>query len=263
MTGTGATEPPAPATSASSGQQRAVKVRDCLSSAMRLVSLVGFIVVLVGIFLGFCSKSDEFWKDLTINPGASGEAAVFKGLIFAFTCIMAFHFLRIYVTLELLEEPVSRLHLTFLVPLQRRWQRAVEQGIRVLVVGLVSLKLITALPTITAFAAYAFWVYFSLLLWDGFMIAIGRKRCRDTFVFSSLFGVVFFASLWVLMSKHQGTIYTAAVIYFSVITLFMLGALVYDFLRGAVPYRDFCRALWNDVVRPYYGSTCKDAACGE
>ncbi|HHT9122668.1 MAG TPA: hypothetical protein ACFYEF_07335 [Candidatus Wunengus sp. YC63] len=145
-----------------------------LSSAIKTFYFLVFFSAGVTFFFPFFTKISDFWNALPSKPNTRWDAIFFTVALVIFYIVIFFHFIRLYITLELLEDPTTDFHKIFIYPLGNK-ARFAEQIIRFLLILCVSFKIIDLfkhlLVTIEVntnpdLSKYILVLYVVLLLWD-------------------------------------------------------------------------------------------------
>ena len=146
-----------------------------LSSAFKIFYLAIFLNTAYKIFLDLNMHSDSLRKEILLE-----HSTILSVLLYIFPVVLFFHFMRIYFTMEELEDPTSLPHHIYIASLGKIG-RVIEQLVRLSVILLVSLKLTNIIIGTTHFNSlkslfyYLSFFYFSLLFWDIFITLYYQK----------------------------------------------------------------------------------------
>jgi hypothetical protein len=114
-----------------------LKDETSLASAVKLVYLAAFVITCSTLF-SFTFGLKDF-TDARRYEDAELYVHILNGALIITSVIAILHHIRIYLTVELVEDPTSRLHRATVAGLHPFWQ-AVEQAIRLIIIAFVGLK---------------------------------------------------------------------------------------------------------------------------
>ncbi len=180
-----------------------IKLHSSLSSAYKNVYLLVFAIAAAAIAYQLLRCKNALWE--VVQGGGTGSINyyTFVGALVVFCIAIFFHLMRIYVSMEQLEDPTTEEHRLYIKPL-RGWRTGVEQAVRILIIVIVSLKFVPVFNTIHRLAYYLVILYSSLLLWDVFIHFAGKLVWRDTFIGSSIVGLIVSITLtWMTIPEHS------------------------------------------------------------
>ena len=179
-------------------------IADRKPSVFRAVYFFLFVYTIISIF----SHSVTVFNAESIRSIAGqGNKQDWYYLLFAFGSVVAIHLMRIYVTLEMLEE--GEYFFLGWYDNMKGVRKTFEYLIRIGIVGIVSLKLIKQFSSIHGLAIYLSILYFLLLLWDIFWWLCEKRDFRDTFFISSSLGLSANIGLCILTSSKNAEIENA------------------------------------------------------
>ncbi len=151
-----------------------------LTSALKIVYLCFFVYTASTIFSAFVSHIPEIGESIKANTLPTLDGLIFIIVLFFLPVAVGLHFVRIYLTMEMLEDPTSPFHKKYLTRLSSD-AKFKEQLLRFSAIILVSFKLIEkicgfeVLNQLHGLCAYLVAFYFSLLLWDLWIYCCHKK----------------------------------------------------------------------------------------
>lgn len=201
------------------------------------------------------------------NKTASEEdKIVFLGLMLLMGIALVCHLLRMYITMEQLEDPFSQGYRNYIAALQDNQSSLTkEQYARMFVICVVSSK--TFLPRFTEFwqiGVFLLILYSSLLTWDVIMVRTKHFEWKKTYWLSSIGGLIgSFVMIGIGIAPH----YTksslllpgiAAVVY----VVLVIVTFVFEWRQtGRMRVFDHFKKLLKEFVAPYYGQFCAKEKC--
>lgn len=204
----------------------------------------------------------------------------FFWLPFVFFWVFLFHMLRLYVSLEQLEDPLTDLHQNYIRPLSSNRRRFFEQFLRFFVMVLVSLKgfeiifmgnqlhIITSFievhPRVVGLAEiflYLTALYSAMLLWDIFMKLWGGKKWNETFWEVSLVGFcISLYFMYVIASTDKAHVIPSSNLEFMrLLMVALIAATMFSLFRGKSvlkAIREVPASIAEVLEVPYYGRHC-------
>jgi len=179
-------------------------------------------------------------------------------ILFVFLVVVGLHLFRLYLTLECLEGKkmsFSDYYNTF-SPTALRW----EFGVRLILVFLISFKALnvvtaTPLPFLGVFApldanpslitvalGFLWFLYLFLFIWSMIALLWGKKGIRQSFLPSSLSGLVIASVAWITQESDQLFVWMVVTM-----VLFIVGLLIdliFDIIaNGYWRWRNLCKIL--------------------
>ena len=133
-----------------------------------------------------------------------------------------------------------------------------------LIIVTVSVKIFWVFYDISYVGRYLLVLYALLLIWDVLMIASGVQRMRETYFWSSIFGLVIALAMFAvgaLLPKGPAMRMPPVLVGTAFVFLILLGFIL-DFRdrRRMTEWDHFVRML-REFVRPYYGNFCTYKDC--
>jgi hypothetical protein len=222
------------------------------TSLLKTVYFLFFAFTVPLIFINFASHSDQFWKSIPIRPESPGDYRVFFSVIIWYAVSLFFHFLRLYVSLELLENPCSEFFSKYLLtmrPSLRGW----ESLLRIVLLILVTFKLVHQFTGMQHLAIYLASIYLVLLFWDVLMIRGQGLGLAETYFYVSCPNFIFSALLYVSLTCEN---YTIMIVFMVLLAFSTTVSLVWDLYRNHSEYALFFSGIKEDVIMPHDGQRC-------
>lgn len=258
------------------------------SSVLKITSFFIFVASALLLFTGLMGNGSVFWNALVDKTSNTGDKAffinAFRGL---FVCTFL-HFLRMYISLEMVENPFSTFNAS-LKNLTTTKQRSIESIIRLLFVILVGLNICRLFPqfdqllndelkSFKLMSWYVAFLYLICLIWDLFMHKKAKLSLEATFIDVSFPGFV----LWLLLAifspkmvmvkdittginkpQLEGSLVPCASI-MSILIFILLRRLIWvDILKKdkdgkrSMIYKAWFAELITSTLKPYTGQKCK------
>ncbi len=180
------------------------KLHKSLTSAYKNLYLGVFLYAAYEIGHQFFESRPFVWNLLGNGDLQSDNYRYFTWLVLLLCAAVGLHLLRIYLTMERLEDPTSNRHERYLS--EKGWPVQLgEQWIRMAVILIVSLKFMPIVDTLNKLAWFLAILYCALLSWDLFMWLFGGVRLKETYLPSSSVGLC--ASLLLIgVSANETTV---------------------------------------------------------
>jgi len=249
-----------------SDHTNSVTICKSLTSAFKLFYLGVFILTAWYFF-------NPFWSHLPsiFNSLGAGDIPFLDGVFILFVLFLLplavfMHFLRLYITMELLEDPTSPFHAKFIRPLTS-FPRYFEQLVRLIVIAIITFKALGILgfgmfDSLQHLCSYMLLFYGLLMFWDVMILTFHFRNktisWKDTYILQNIVSFMASAIAW-LISRGQLESYFLL----ALALLFIIAATVYSFIKdykygknNEFVNRSFIPELLKTIKSifiPYYG----------
>lgn len=192
-----------------------------------------------------CSQADAFQVS-----GLNGlDNSLFLGINKILIWIIGLHNIRLYITLEMLDDEDFIFENFFTNA--NRLQRFLEFVIRIVIVGIVSLKIIKwsasdDLPN------YMFWLYLSLLSWGVVVGTFDLKNWKhwfkNTYLLISIFGLLFaMSSKYMIQLQINDSVLVWGIVLFTFLILIIADVII-DLYKNWGQYNLYFTTIKQDLV---------------
>ncbi len=158
------------------GLQRIVRLRRSPSSAFKVVYLILFVTAAIQLRLDLLNNRDSSWVFFSQKAIGGLDYTLYTYLLQFFAGALILHLLRMYLSMEDLEDPCSDTNERCFRN-SSVWFRRTEQIIRLTVIAVLSMKLISLgifpkVTTLNATAVFLCVLYGLLIAWDVFVMIL-------------------------------------------------------------------------------------------
>lgn len=205
-----------------------------LKSAFKIVYFVAFILTTFEI----CSQADKF-KVAGMNDI---DNSLFHYLNMVFVWIIGLHTIRLYITIEMLDDK-DFIFLNFFDS-ANRWQKISEFIIRTIIIGIVSYKLVKWNGS-ENLNNYLLWLYTALFAWG--IIVWTFRSFKDTYLLIS--GAGLFISLgmnWLIKIRLFQSVAVWSVILLIAIVLIGIDVVI-DYNKNKNNYKLYFTSILTDI----------------
>jgi hypothetical protein len=145
-------------------------------------------------------------EDIPICAYSVPQIALYA-ITILYVVAFSLHMLRLYLSLEELEDPFSKVHKDFIKPLGKGCKSIVERYIRSAFLLVVSLKVINFNlfnSELKGIFLYLLCLYGSMLAWDVYIWKAGRVKRKELFFSISLPGTLIAYAMWCTQLHYFG-----------------------------------------------------------
>jgi hypothetical protein len=250
------------------GQEITIIHEKPLTSALKIFYLGIFIYTAITIFSAFVGHVPDIYQKLEADTLPWFDGCVIIVVLFLLPISVGIHFLRIYITMEMLEDPTSPFHKRYLTPLNQN-DIKVEHVIRFFAIIFVSFKLIEEIFNFKVFdnlhhlCWYLLFFYSSLLIWDIWIYYCHKSKgsgfslCKDTYFKMNILSLIA-VGFALLLSKGTPKSYIALSFFLSIIIVVTVLSFINDGKNRKQGFNE--RTVWYELKRimmsifnPYYG----------
>jgi flagellar biosynthesis protein FliQ len=221
------------------------------------------------ITTGLLPNEEKIIESLNRTLLNQDPSSLFVFWVYRSICVVVgLQLIRIYITMELLEDPFSKHHNKYIRLLGTK-KRFFEQLIRIFIIVIVSLKIFTEKDdwsNINTLASFLLSLYFGLLLLDCITLPPLKewknKKWSELiwpYMTIDFFGFGLAVLLYLMTSSSQNqTAYFIPIIVVLVVFLFLLFAsLIHSIIKYFKEYCYFILDLLLNLYEPYYGGENK------